>query len=203
MIDLSNYNIYTNKDGRMRAYNKTTHAVTSYPRLLMELTLGKPLLKTEDVHHKDENPLNNNIDNLEVIDYREHERKHAQKHNKKYKNEKRICPICKTIFIWTSKQQYDFYSHFKSNKNNSGPFCSRRCAGINGQRIQMKKHNKESIFLIDGLKRICPICGKEFVQSKTSQSRYNNGKNKFSEPVCSSKCRHEYRRRLNIKKEIA
>ena len=138
MYDLSNYNIYTNKDGRMRAYNKTTHAVTSYPRLLMELTLGRPLLKTEDVHHKDENPLNNEIDNLEVIDHREHDRQHGlSDRNRKYIDKEMICPICNKTFIWTARQQSGFYSHNCAN----GPFCSRSCTGkVTGP---MKKHKKE------------------------------------------------------------
>ena len=126
MYDLSNYNVYTNKDGRMRAYNKTTHAVTSYPRLLMELKLGRPLLKTEDVHHKDENPLNNEIDNLEVIDHKEHDRQHGLSNkNRKYKDKEMTCPICNKIFIWTARQQSGFYSHNCIN----GPFCSRSCSG--------------------------------------------------------------------------
>ena len=64
MTDLDNYNVYQNKDGRYRAYNKITHKVTSYPRVLMESILGIQLLPTEDVHHKDEDYTNNNPDNL-------------------------------------------------------------------------------------------------------------------------------------------
>jgi len=111
MIDLSNYNVYVCKDGRMRAYNKATHTVVSYPRLLMELALGRPLLKTEDVHHKDENPLNNDIDNLEIIDHKEHDRLHGMNVPKKYIDKMMICPICNTSFLWTSKQQSNFISH--------------------------------------------------------------------------------------------
>lgn len=137
MIDLSNYNIYQNKDGRLRAYNKTTHKVTSYPRVLMEMKLGRPLLKTEDVHHKDENPLNNTLENLEVIDHREHDRMHGG-NNKKYINKEMICPICNNTFIWNTRQQ----SQFQRKKRSGGPFCSKRCAGINNQLVQMLKRAK-------------------------------------------------------------
>ena len=58
--------VYTNKDGRVRAYNKTTKKVTSYPRIVMEEKLGRKLLPDEQVHHKDKNPLNNDPDNLEI-----------------------------------------------------------------------------------------------------------------------------------------
>ena len=129
MIDLSNYNIYENKDGRLRAYNKTTHKVTSYPRVLMEAILGRPLLPTEDVHHKDENPRNNNPDNLEVIDHREHDRQHAIDSNfakRKYYPTEMICPVCKNKFIWDEKHQSTFYCR----NLKTGPFCSRRCSGL-------------------------------------------------------------------------
>lgn len=128
MIDLSNYNIYENKDGRLRAYNKTTHKVTSYPRVLMESILGRPLLPTEDVHHKDENPRNNNLDNLEVIDHRAHTREHAINSDfakRKYFSKNMICPVCGQIFIWSEKSQ----ANHARKKRVGGPFCSRSCAG--------------------------------------------------------------------------
>ena len=75
--NLNDYNIEIGKDGRIRAYSKTTHKVVSYPRLIMENILDRKLLKTEDVHHKDKNPLNNDPSNLEVMDHREHDRIHG------------------------------------------------------------------------------------------------------------------------------
>lgn len=187
--DLSNYNINIGKDGRVRAYDKITHKGVSYPRLIMENFLNRRLLKTEDVHHKDGNPLNNEIDNLEVIDHKEHDKLHGGK-NKKYNNKIMNCPVCNKEFIWTPIQQSSFYSHGGNTKK--GPFCSRRCAGIYSTSIQYKnkrilEYNKICI---------CPICGKEFTQSKASQSRYDNKKNKFDEPVCSSACRFKYKRNL-------
>lgn len=196
MIDLSNYNVYENKDGRLRAHNKITHKTISYPRLIMEAILGRPLLPTEDVHHKDENPRNNDPDNLEVIDHREHDRLHGlNPKNRKFFDKKMICPICNNSFMWTARQQSSFYSH---GKTLNGPFCSKRCSGIFGKKKQTET-NKEKT-LIHNLERICPICGRQFLQSKASQSRYNNGLNKFPEPVCSSACRHEYKRRMKTKK---
>ena len=46
-------------------------------RIVMEDFLGRKLSKNEDVHHKDGNKLNNDINNLEVIDKSEHGRLHA------------------------------------------------------------------------------------------------------------------------------
>ena len=45
-------------------------------RYLMEQKLGRKLDRTEIVHHKNENPRDNNIDNLEVITLAEHARLH-------------------------------------------------------------------------------------------------------------------------------
>lgn len=149
MIDLSNYNVYQNKDGRFRAYNKTTHKVTSYPRVLMEIILGRPLLQTEDVHHKDGNYKNNNIENLEVIDHTKHEKQHAATKKEsgmlKYYDKQMICPICNKEFTWTARQQM-WYSHKTIATANSRkydrqpPCCSKSCAGKYATMIQYN-HN--------------------------------------------------------------
>ena len=149
MIDLSNYNIYENKDGRLRAYNKTTHKVTSYPRVLMETILGRPLLPTEDVHHKDENPRNNDPDNLEVIDHCKHEKQHAEdKRNSgklKYYDKQMICPVCGKEFLWTAKQQtnYNHKTKFTATTrkfNRQPPCCCKSCAGVYATNIQYRKN---------------------------------------------------------------
>ncbi len=41
-------------------------------RHLMQLHLNRKLDRSEFVHHKDENPLNNNLDNLEIMSNSEH-----------------------------------------------------------------------------------------------------------------------------------
>lgn len=46
-------------------------------RLVAELILGRALLPSEVVHHKDENKHNNSPDNLEVLTRAEHMRKHG------------------------------------------------------------------------------------------------------------------------------
>lgn len=45
-------------------------------RIVMEESLGRPLLRSEVVHHKDGNTSNNNIDNLELITQSEHAKIH-------------------------------------------------------------------------------------------------------------------------------
>ena len=46
-------------------------------RHVMEEKIGRKLLRSENVHHKNGNKLDNRINNLEIIDHREHSRIHT------------------------------------------------------------------------------------------------------------------------------
>lgn len=67
-------------------------------RLVMEQHLGRRLLKTEEVHHKDGNRQNNLIENLEVLT----KEKHASIHKKREDNPLRLMP------------QHEFAKKYKS-----------------------------------------------------------------------------------------
>ena len=123
--------IYTCKDGRMRVYIKETKKVMSYPKYLMEREIGRPLAHNEEVHHKDENPLNNDLSNLEIRIHGEHQAEHSTK----YQDKMSICSWCGKEFLWTAKQQRTF-----NQNRHEAPFCSRQCSGQYGQRIQMRNH---------------------------------------------------------------
>lgn len=57
-------------------------------RYVMEQHLGRKLLRTEEVHHKDTNKFNNDISNLEVLSKSEHARLHnSDPELRKYKSE--------------------------------------------------------------------------------------------------------------------
>jgi hypothetical protein len=45
----------------------------------MENKLKRYLKKNEDVHHKDGNPSNNSLDNLELVKHDDHQIEHAKK----------------------------------------------------------------------------------------------------------------------------
>lgn len=135
MFDENRYTIYKNKDGRWRVYDKETKKVFSYPRLLMANKLGRSLEAGEDVHHIDGNTDNNSLDNLEIIDHKEHDRIHAQKYD--WEDLEMICPECGNIFIWTIKQQKN--KHNIRDMEKSGPYCSRHCCGIHNQKEQMRR----------------------------------------------------------------
>lgn len=130
-------NIYECKDGRTRVYDKETKKVTSYPRYLMEQELGRPLDPKEEVHHKDRNPLNNDISNLEV----KWKSVHAREHNQKYFDKEVECAWCGKRFIWTAKQQRRHHQNrtavLKSYELHDKPFCSKHCCGSYGQKVQI------------------------------------------------------------------
>lgn len=135
---MSDITVYECKDGRTRVYIKDTKKVMSYPKYLLEKNLGRKLNENEQVHHEDENPLNNNLDNLKVKLLGEHQREHGIKYHDKVM----ICPWCNKEFLWTAKQQRTFHSNM-SRKNRSSnlnvPFCSKKCVGEYGRHIQLQK----------------------------------------------------------------
>jgi hypothetical protein len=135
---MSNISIYSCRDGRTRVYLKDEKRVISYPRYLMEQKIGRKLLDDEQVHHKDGNPLNNAIENLEIKLYREHQREHATK----YCDVIVKCHWCGNEFLWTAKQQRTFYGNIKRKNRKSitnEPFCSKQCIGSFGRYSQLTK----------------------------------------------------------------
>lgn len=135
---MNNVSVYECKDGRTRVYLKDEKRVISYPRYLVEEQLGRKLNDDEQVHHKDGNPLNNELNNLEIKLFREHQREHSTKYYDKVVK----CPWCGNTFLWTSKQQRGFYGNHR-RKNRAflldEPFCSKKCSGEFGKYIQMNK----------------------------------------------------------------
>ena len=67
-----------------RVWEEGTRRRVRKHRWLMEQHLGRKLLRSEDVHHKDGDKLNNAISNLEVIDNVEHAYLHNRERAEKY-----------------------------------------------------------------------------------------------------------------------
>lgn len=147
MIDIKRYSVYVHKDRRTRAYDKETHAIVSYPKLLMENILGRPLEPDEHVHHRDGNPLNNNPWNLVVMNISEHEKMHAKQNKltekqkkffeRKYFDKEMICPICGQTFIWTARSQSNKAT--RPNATSRPPCCSPKCRYISYHRSYTKE----------------------------------------------------------------
>jgi hypothetical protein len=128
-------------------------------RYVMEQKLGRKLARNEHVHHKDENTLNNDPDNLELVTPREHLLHHnpgrrpvkpykqcercgayiPQSDGKRYCSEKcrfyathvtRTCRVCGKKFIT-----------YRSIKTKT---CSRACASELRRRTTKEKSKKET-----------------------------------------------------------
>lgn len=118
------YGPYLRKDGRQhiiaRAPNGIQYTI-SYPKYLMECHLERLLDENEEVHHKDEDYTNNNLDNLIVVTGRIHRKLNRQE------EEVWICGYCGNSFIATISKIRNRKANLKRNRANSGPFCSSSC----------------------------------------------------------------------------
>ena len=95
-----------------------------------------------NVHHKDHNPQNNRVDNLECLNPSEH----VKLHNPfKYKDKRIVCPQCKKEFTWTRIAQSRFYR----NKSKTGPYCSQECASRGVPKINHVSNNKRRVICVE------------------------------------------------------
>lgn len=145
------------------------------------------------VHHKDENKLNNEIDNLELLDKCVHSKLHGKEIRN---NEERMakttkalleCAIPKACEWHKSKEGVEWHKkHYKRTKDKlhrkntfkckmcgkefesiREGFCSNKCKSAYRRKIG-----------VDDVSRICVVCGKEFKCNKYSKAK-----------TCSNKCR--------------
>ena len=97
-------------NGYMRFTKDRKHFKRS--RVLIQLHLNKKLNIFEHVHHKDGNKLNDNINNLKVVESREHISKHhaGQKHKGKSGGHNKI----------NTEKEEEIYNLCKIHKKNNG-----------------------------------------------------------------------------------
>ena len=133
------------KDGRTRLvikYDDGHMTTKSYPRVLMEEKIGRPLKSNEDVHHKDGDKTNNDINNLEIIEHGTHQKLHMPI---KYRDTIQICEYCGKEFIYTAEQMKRYQSDLRRNNKHSNRFitCSKECAGKMSSISRMTNLGKE------------------------------------------------------------
>lgn len=130
------YGPYTRKDGRQHVVlveeDKKKQTV-SYPKFLMEQELGGQLKPNETIHHKDGDFTNNDLNNLIVIDRKDH----TSWDTKRVKKVKFICKWCGEE---GERRAVDLEHNKKLGK--AGPFCSKQCSGKYGQAVQSNKINR-------------------------------------------------------------
>ena len=142
------YRVYVKlcKDGWYRAlkvHSDGTRESISYPRLIVEQSIGRPLLPTEDVHHIDGNPSNNELKNLEVVDHREHTRSHSLENSRYSAIEDFVrvtCCVCGKSFTITKHQLIDKDREVRYKHKSEMFFCSKSCSGKYGVMIQRSRY---------------------------------------------------------------
>lgn len=94
-------------------------------RVIMERSLGRKLSATEIVHHKDGNPSNNDLRNLELLDsQRDHARNHGAANRRVLlRHGLKQCTLCKRVlsitqFYKTKHNRMGIQSWCKACKNN-------------------------------------------------------------------------------------
>lgn len=133
-------NVYKCNDGRYRAYCRDENGqpkIVSYPRILMEQSLGRPLELFEDIHHINGDASDNVLDNLTIIEHGRHQRLHA----KKYFDKVAICDVCGKAFIWTAKRQSAYFRDIKRKKNRIIA-CSKSCSSYYSRLEQLGRNPK-------------------------------------------------------------
>lgn len=114
-------NIYFNKDNITRL---------SLARFNYQELIGRILETWEQVDHKDNNKLNDDIGNLQILTQDEHNKKT----HTKYSNDIEVqCFFCPNKFILTPKQQRE---RNRKRSQETGPFCSSRCAAKYGRSLR-------------------------------------------------------------------
>lgn len=101
-------------------------------RYVMANHLGRPLTSDEVVHHKDEDSLNNAIENLELLSRSEHGKRHA----KTVKRKKFKCPECKARFMRRARS-------IKAIQRRV--FCSQSCANAYNAKARGLRGGKYNI----------------------------------------------------------
>jgi hypothetical protein len=102
-------------------------------RIIMENFLGRLLNDEEIVHHKDKDGHNNDIENLEVMDRKEH----LTMHTRSRQTTKYYTFNCDWCGRKTTRKAKDVHP------KNAKIFCSRRCCGYYYARTKFAKKNKK------------------------------------------------------------
>ncbi len=118
-------------DGRARVnlYSTVTkkQTIKQLAKVLLEVKLGRLLVDNETVDHIDEDKTNDSLDNLQLLNRDENSSKSAIKRIRSQVP----CKECGDLFVPSANQVN------RRSLNKSGPFCSKRCSGLFGKRVQM------------------------------------------------------------------
>lgn len=155
------YGPYLIRTGRAKGRNQVLlyypcgrRRTIMYAKFLMENSLKRELGPEETVDHKDNNKLNDVLENLQILSRADNAKKDA----------KRVEPVEITCIRCNKKalrSGRDINHNAKMGK--AGPFCSKKCLGTYGAEVQNKKTEK-----LPAQKR-CPISERTYYTNNKSK----------------------------------
>lgn len=130
--------------------NSTKNGYVLEHRVIVENVLNRLLDRDEIIHHKNKNKKDNRIENLEVMNLRDHARLHGLQQG--VSMVEFCCPYCKTIFSKTKRRTIDQKSR---NKPNKLYFCNKSCSS----KYQFDKNRIENIKQSENILRFYRYAG--------------------------------------------
>lgn len=129
--------IVTNREDRKMVIlfnDQKNRSTISYARYLMSLKVGRYLTEDEHVDHIDDDPTNDDIANLQILDHVENKKKYYKNIHGGQLFVELECPYCKTMFSIKKANS------FLDQKNKINNYCTRPC---------MYKARKDPLFDAD------------------------------------------------------
>lgn len=123
------YGPYIRKDKRMHViciFPDGTRRTVSYPKYLVEKSIGRILNNDEEVHHKNDDRTDNKLENFEIVNTTTHRKLHAIR----ILSQDFICPVCGIEFSLQSKELSNIIRNREMGRSKTGPYCSKECAGF-------------------------------------------------------------------------
>ena len=118
--------------------NATKNGYVLYHRIVIENSLGRLLNNDEVVHHINGDKFDNRLENLQLLNYKEHCRLHALEQGRRYIKLK--CPICGKVF--DMPYNITVYQKYPGDKSKA-QCCSRSCGCKLGRLKQLNRVTDE------------------------------------------------------------
>lgn len=157
------YGPYLRVDGRKHViclFVDGSRKTVSFPKYLVECNIGRTLDSFEEVHHINGDFTDDSLENLEVVNKRDH----AKLHVRRLISLDILCPVCQREFSLNARQINDVIQNRRAGKAKTGPYCSRECAGIRSTlylELPKKYYSllslEKAIFQVEAAKSVEPV----------------------------------------------
>lgn len=188
-------------DGVIYSKKKTCHYenTLSIHRAVFYYYHGEIPNGNYEIHHKDLNPANNDISNLQLLTISQH----RKIHRKLTPYTERICKNCGKTFLSRNTAPVMFCKECRLAKNYENRQCiicgkkfltrkydDTKCCSVECSRILSANTQAQNSIPNPEMQKICPICGKFFIAKKSKQT------------CCSLDCGYKLAAQKNTKPKI-